>query len=375
MWASKLWLAEACPARFVAEHGESGWPVALPPTLPSIRGRLLHAVIDDLATHPERQAGALRAHARDRFTARRDSLATALATEAWHMPHFDLVSRLPWASIRRTLLPLASAEAARPARPRSSTGSAPERAVSHIGAVPGTEVPFVNWELGIAGRIDAVRDTGSGLEVSDLKTGRLTNLRAASLQVRAYGLAVELLTGRSVISVAVETATRRHTIHWDDDVREETAEMIATARSLGQGPARPVAAIENCRGCPVRHRCDEYRGTAPTWWGSLNVAALPPPDVWGPVLGVTARDGDLVVTIRRPTGEPCRVTGVPEERPVASDTYVEVFGLERTGSRRFPAGTGSEANLHEMASRDDLRSAWGTVWSYGAQRCRPRIAR
>lgn len=374
IWASKLWLAGACPARFVAEHRRDVWPAVLPATLPSIRGRLVHAVIEDLANHSDRDAGALRAHARDRFTVHRDSLAAALSAEPWHVAHFDLISKLPWASISRTLLPLASAEAARPARPRASTGSAPEQRTSYIGAVPGTEVPFVSWKLGIAGRIDAIRDSGGSLEVIDLKTGRLTNLRAAGLQVRAYALAVELLADRPVGSVAVETATRRLAIPWDDESREETAEAIATARRLLRRPAKPVAAVENCRGCPVRHRCDEYRVIAPTWWGLQNLAS-PPPDVWGSVLTVTARERERTVTIRRPTGEPCRVTGVPEERSVAVDHYVEVFGLERTGSRRFPAGTGSDANLHEMATRNDMRPAWGTVWFYGSQRCQPRIAR
>jgi hypothetical protein len=366
---SSLWIAEKCPLRFYYEHFSYTYPLVLPPPLSGVRGQLLHAVLEDVESYPDREPAHLRSRARERFTQHRSALNKELSREPWFETHFDLETRLPWTAVARDLIPLATRAARQPAVPARIRRTEGTSTGSGIAAYPGVEVGFACHELGVAGRIDLVRATADGFEVVDFKTGTASGVeRAWILQLWAYAAAMESLGEQSIASLWIETPTERILVEWDDACRFTVTELLAGARQLLSSPGPAIASPSVCRGCPVRHRCDVYRATAPNWWASIP-ETTPSPDVWGTVVDIEYANEFLDVTLERPDGRKSRVTGVPPTRGRHLTGDIAAFSLEITGVRRLPAGRPGMSNLHEMAPDDSRKQAWGTAWFDSSTPC------
>jgi hypothetical protein len=132
IYPSALHWASVCPRRFVGMHGSD----QLPPTLGAVRGRILHAVREKLAAHPDRSAAALRAAAEPAFVAAITQEQRRLAKASWWVEWFDLAEHLPWRLARSLVLPLANRLASMPAVPNRSR----PRVTAH------TESPAVRGE-------------------------------------------------------------------------------------------------------------------------------------------------------------------------------------------------------------------------------------
>lgn len=365
---SALHWALVCPRRFVGMHGAD----QLPPTLGAVRGRILHAVREKLAAHPDRSAAGLRAAAEPAFVAARTQEQQRLAKGSWWTEWFDLTEHLPWRSARSLVLPLANRLAGMPAVPQrsrpqtkahSETPSVREEDVTDsLDPLPGVEVRVSCAELGLRGIVDEVRASADGWVVVEMKTtDRTAGGDAAKTQVLAYALALELLGAGKVSHCEVLGPRGPTMVTFDESARRHVSELLGLARAIDESAALP--GNSTCGGCPVRDSCSAYaEWTEHQWMKQQPVAEH---DVWGGIDLVEASEqATMTVGLSRPDGTRVLIRGVPASRTaVTTDANVAAYGLCATGTRLHGVEIAPTA-LHErpVGVAAGLPPAWGASW-------------
>ena len=365
---SALHWATVCPRRFVGSHGAG----ELPPTLGAVRGRILHAVREQLAAHPDRSATGLRAAAEPAFVQARTQEQHRLAEHEWWTEWLDLAVHLPWRSARSLVLPLANRLASMPAVPQSGrspqnprTGgpAVPESDVcDRLDPLPGVEVRVSCTELGLRGIIDEVRATSDGWVVVEIKTTeRAAGGDSAQTQVLAYALAIESLGAGRVSHCEVVGPRGPKMIAFNESARHHVRELIRLARETSGSVALPSRST--CRGCPVRASCSTYaEWTEHQWTEQLPVANH---DVWGVIGRVEASEQDtMTVGQSRPDQTRVLIRGVPAARTeVRLGARVAAYGLRPTGTQLHGVET-APTSLHErpVGVSAGLPPAWGAAW-------------
>lgn len=367
---SALHWAVVCPRRFVGMHSAD----QLPPTLAAVRGRILHAVREDLAAQPDRSAVGLRVAAEPAFLAARMREQARLEQGPWWMEWFDLGEHLPWRSARSFVLPSANRLADTPPLPRrsapSAEGDAGADADGEVGIsnyfdpLPGVEVRVSSADIGLRGIVDEVRPSADGWVVSEMKTtDQAASGDAATVQVLAYALALELVGAGTVAHCEVLGPRGERKVALDDGARRDISKLLERARAADESDAIPCASA--CGGCPVRDSCCAYREWTERQWEE----GRPPgaeDDVWGVVDHVQPEDGEtVVVNLTRPDGARVSVRGVPSARQgIGPGAKVAAFGLRATGTRRLHGTRAAPTALHERAVgvAQSLPAAWGASW-------------
>jgi CRISPR/Cas system-associated exonuclease Cas4 (RecB family) len=375
IYPSALHWAAVCPRRFVGMHGAE----QLPPTLGAVRGRILHAVREDLAAHPDRSAAGLRAAAESAFVAARTQEQQRLAKRSWWTEWFDLAEHLPWRSARSLVLPLANRLARMAVVPHRSRHQPKadaewpavreEEVADSLDPLPGVEVQISCAELRLRGIIDEVRATAGGWVVVEMKTtDRTAGGDAAKTQVLAYALALELLGAGRVSHCEVLGPRGPKVVKFDESARRHVSNLLGVARETDGSVALPGQSA--CGGCPVRDACSAYADwTEHQWTEQQPVVEY---DVWGVVDLVEPSElATMTVGLRRPDETRVLIRGVPSSRTaVTTGANVAAYGLRATGTRLHGVETAPTA-LHErpVGVASGLPPAWGALWQL---RGRPR---
>lgn len=123
-------------------------------------------------------------------------------------------------------------------------------------------VPLWSDELGLTGRADVVvfRADGTPYPVEH-KSGSKKTLRADEIQLCAQALCLEEMLDRAVPDGALfyRGSRRRREVPLDQDLREETREVIAAVRDqLGAMDVPPPVADERCPDCSLIDACMPY---------------------------------------------------------------------------------------------------------------------
>jgi hypothetical protein len=368
IYPSALHWASVCPRRFVGMHGSD----QLPPTLGAVRGRILHAVREKLAAHPDRSAAALRAAAEPAFVAAITQEQRRLAKASWWVEWFDLAEHLPWRLARSLVLPLANRLASMPAvpnrsRPRvtahtESPAVRGEPVTDSLDPLPGVEVRVSCAELGLRGIVDEVRATADGWVVVEMKTtDRAAGGDAAETQVLAYALALELLGAGKVSHCEVLGPRGPKMVTFDESARRHVSQLLGLARETDGSVALPNQST--CVGCSVRNSCTAYAEWTEHQW--LEQQPVAENDVWGVIDLVEASEqATVTVGLSRPDENRVLIRGVPSSRTsVATGADVAAFGLRATGTRLHGVETAPTA-LHErsVGVAAGLPQAWGASW-------------
>jgi len=367
---STLYWAAVCPRRFVGMHGDN----QLPPTLAAVRGRILHAVREDLAAQLDRSSKALRTAAEAVFLAARTREQNRLEQRSWWMEWFDLGEHLPWNEARSVVLPMANRLAgitspaprrrAAPTQAGAAGAAEPDFPISnHVDPLPGIEVLVACADLGLRGVVDEVRQGADGWIVVEMKTTeRAAGGEAAKIQAYTYAMALERAGGGSVSHCEILGPRGPFEIPFDEDARRCIMELLEVAQQADETEASPGTSA--CGGCPVRDSCTAYRDwTERQWAEGWPVAES---DVWGDVDSVVpAEDETFTVDLAKPDGARALVRGVPLTRPgLDAGAAIEAFGLRPTGTQRLHGAPAAPTALHErpVGVARGLPPAWGAFW-------------
>jgi hypothetical protein len=366
---SALHWAAVCPRRFVGMHGAD----QLPPTLAAVRGRILHAVRELLATQQDRSAAGLRGAAEAAFLAARAREQGSLEQRSWWEEWFDLADHLAWRSARSLVLPSANRLAGQPPThvrtgPRwDGVGAAvadEETGISDgLDPLPGVEVRVSSAELRLRGVIDEVRASEDGWIVVEMKSTELAaGGEAARTQVLAYALALESLGAGTVAHCEILGPRGPTRVPFDDGARQRALQHVELARAADGSETSPGSAT--CGRCPVRNSCFAFREWAERQWREQQPSA--DGDVWGRVDAVKPGILETVdVELTRPGGGRALIRGVPSTRAgILASGDVAAFGLSTTGTRRLHGVDFLPTALHErpVGVAQGLPPGWGAVW-------------
>jgi RecB family exonuclease len=235
----------------------------------------------------------------------------------------------------------------------------------------GAEIWLEAPSLGLKGKADEVVDTGTQIVIRDYKTGSVHGPSGALkpsiiLQLRLYGLIAALSYPGRRIALEVDALDVRTVVDWDDNVRNETErDWLETRRRLEGESVVPGAVASPgacCRFCRIRHRCDAYLSTAPSWWSdSHHRDECPPLDTWGKVNSVEHRRGRATISLTDAAGRSVRITDLDAAvRTWHPGEVAYFFGLERSGrSSGWGATTNHPQDFHEFPPDRSARRAWG----------------
>ena len=243
----------------------------------------------------------------------------------------------------------------------------------------GTEVGLESKALRLRGRVDRIRRFASrAFEVRDYKTGATLDEQGEvkeviALQLRAYGLMLLERHPEADVRLVVDDGEERE-IAFDSEARLNAKDTLR--RVVDAMPPPGLARAEelavpgrSCWGCPIRHVCLGYRGSAPDWWKQYpaDVERLAN-DIWGTMTEVFG-EGRVDVVLRDDAGRRVRVDGIDPRHGVTSDllgSRIHFFGLEATGATRGFDGTRFHPRSFHELPRDRLeRRAW-TLEVFGA---------
>jgi RecB family exonuclease len=277
---------------------------------------------------------------------------------------------LTWRRKRRVVLDLAEKYLSG-AVPRVVTGLG--EGTRNAGDIPPNgswaEVHIEAPSLRLRGRADLIQRTAGDVVIRDLKTGRvLTNegevLPHIERQMRLYGAMAHVVWPSSQVSLVVDYGVEREV----EFAHEHEADILAWLRSiLDRLPpdrdveAEPLATPgEACEGCAYRHVCPAYRRFAPGFWLGDALVRMPL-DVWGKVVAITPRPGDLAdLTICDAVDRTVKVFGLAAFRVkrIAPGDKVWLFGLRTRDRRGGPGLWRHPQNFFEVADDDSFLRSW-----------------
>lgn len=319
----------------LVEHAAKGW-------LADASDDGVEDYLDELMKEEERQA------ARENVPPRWSSLTQTQTSRAWIELRTRFVSKA--LQLRKYA----------PARVRASGADAPTRQASAVKpmALPDGAHPEVTLEsdtLRLRGRVDLLEKRGPDFEISDYKTGRVTDnegkLKPAVVrQMALYGAMVREASpgGRITLRILGE---REIQMEFAGGEFEES--LSAWRTELQELPAHQTLAAtvlatpgESCVGCPIRHRCSAYQDFAVGVWQRPAPHGLPL-DTWGSVVQVRPRGQRATVTIRDDAGR-----------------LVDVLGIE--GSFAVALFPGTRASFFELQTNQVTRGS-SNLWDHPTQ--------
>ena len=151
------------------------------------------------------------------------------------------------------------------------TGDPSKRISSSYESYPWVEKYLESEKLKLKGIPDLVKESSTGLEIIDYKTGNVTNPEIFSMQMHVYLMLVSELSKREVTKLLIRDFTlQEKEIAIDHSMIRKIEKAIQSAESyLAKqiAPAKPT--IENCGFCGFKDICNDFQIS------SLQVTAEP----------------------------------------------------------------------------------------------------
>ncbi|BDG02831.1 PD-(D/E)XK nuclease family protein [Anaeromyxobacter oryzae] len=357
-------LTGQCRLRLLASRTFPPDARRLPPSIWSMRGDLIHDVIDAVSKNAfmngkgewarvqwQGTAEATARHAFALVVAAREAMWRITPERAHWVPLDGLFERLEWKELRREAISRARKYAANrePIIPvRTMRGGA---AAAWIPLLPG-ETRTEAWVRGdkwkLQGKLDHVQLSDRGhLIVRDHKTGAILEegtdaIKSAYVaQLRAYALMAREVQGLEDADVEL----------WVDGPNEcsrsvggTSAELAAFAAALEEGTRQLELGLEanleslaapghaSCAHCGLRHACPSYRAWAPAGWLTDEAEGKWPfpLDVWGRVAKVVS-EGEFhriqLICPDQVVRQVSRVRSTWFAEPPSVDSELFFFGL------------------------------------------------
>ena len=142
-----------------------------------------------------------------------------------------------------------------------SPGDSSRLIISSNDAYPWVEKFLESEILKLKGIPDLVKESSTGLEIIDYKTGNVTDLERFSLQMHIYLMLVSELSNRQVTRLLIRDFTlQEKEISIDQSMIRKVKESIRSAEGyLAKqiAPAKPT--LENCRFCNFKDICNDFQ--------------------------------------------------------------------------------------------------------------------
>ena len=142
---------------------------------------------------------------------------------------------------------------------RSGDSSRP--IISSNDAYPWVEKFLESEILKLKGIPDLVKESPTGLEIVDYKTGNVTDPETFSLQMHIYLMLVSELSNREVTRLLIRDFTlQEKEISIDQAMIRKVKELIRSAEgylAMQIAPAKPT--LENCRFCNFKDICNDFQ--------------------------------------------------------------------------------------------------------------------
>jgi CRISPR/Cas system-associated exonuclease Cas4 (RecB family) len=136
---------------------------------------------------------------------------------------------------------------------------------------PWVEKFLESENLKLKGIPDLVKESSSGLEILDYKTGHVTDPESFSLQMHVYLMLVSELSNREVTKLSIrDSSLQEKEISIDQSMIRKIKEVILSAEGyLAQQIAPAKTTLENCRFCNFKDICNDFQNS------NLRVTAEP----------------------------------------------------------------------------------------------------
>jgi CRISPR-associated protein Cas1 len=222
-----------------------------------------------------------------------------------------------------------------------------------------TQLELEDRDLGLVGKVDAIRRRDGSLVPYEHKRGRAHKVEGVArawpsdrLQVIAYARLIESATGQRVPEGRVRYHTDKATVRVpiDDDARRELGEAIATARRLRESLLRPSIAENErlCTHCSLAPVClpEEVRQAEDTRHEPVR---LFPPDRDGTCVHVltagarVGRSGETIV-VTPPDGQP------PSKHPVREVDSIVLHGFAQLTTQALGLCVDHEVPVHWLSA-------------------------
>jgi len=140
-------------------------------------------------------------------------------------------------------------------------GDSPRTMSSSNDSYPWVEKYLESEILKLKGIPDLVKETSTGLEIVDYKTGNVTDPEIFSMQMHIYLMLVSELSNRKVTRLLIRDFTlQEKEISIDQAMIKKIRESILSAESfLAKQIAPAKATLENCRFCNFKDICNDFQ--------------------------------------------------------------------------------------------------------------------
>jgi RecB family exonuclease len=236
------------------------------------------------------------------------------------------------------------------------------------------EVAFRSDTLRIQGRIDFLRvETDRTIEISDFKSGDVFDdsgevEESTAIQLQLYALAVLEVSSGARLELRVVSRGGSAHMKFDSDEQEGIREWLSRRTSvLSEGSlvrAEEVAVMgPQCRTCPVRVVCPNYRTSVAALWQTPFQGIPLPLDTAGRILEIeTVPVGLLSLKLRDLAGRVVKIHRL-KPRVVLSESFdhanmVWFFNAASNEPRMRKGMWRHPRNFHEVPDAPDDRTAW-----------------
>jgi hypothetical protein len=339
---SRLGAFVLCPLRYLFETENQGMRLA--PSPAALRGNSVHAIVRDLAGRSLPQGAEIRSAFIRHMTEQLNQLGTGtpvrIAFETGGLRGVLTTEQTVTAcQFIRSVLSNYSI-----ALPRQSNGSLVRSRPSFLGR----ERKFEDLELDLEGRPDLVQQSPEGvIHIIDYKTGKVLMADGSPrtdylTQLAAYGLLLQRATSRLPIILKLVGPTSSWSGSFTPAIEGTARELVRQVRvRLPKHQEIDLQAIAapgaHCGACRQRMHCRSY---AMALWRSEANEILKPSDTCGRVISIRWHDEFAEMVLRRPSGTPAAISGIPRLVAIGAEigTRVAAYSLgtfDRTASAEF----------------------------------------
>lgn len=141
------------------------------------------------------------------------------------------------------------------------TGASSGWVSSYDQPFPWVEKFLESENINLKGIPDLIKETSAGLEIVDYKTGNVTDPKKFSMQMHAYLMLVNEVSGKVVTRLLIRDFTlQEKEIPIDQIMITKIKKEVASVKNfLNQQKAPANVSVENCRFCNFKDLCDEFQ--------------------------------------------------------------------------------------------------------------------